>query len=76
MNHLKNIGRKIEFVKVFPFILLNNKIIDSQGYFIKYKDGDLCSNDYSRFYSSYIIFSCDYSLKYSRPKLLYTLDSI
>jgi hypothetical protein len=62
MRILVNMGSRIEYVK-----LIKNF---TSGIIVKYTDGDVCQEDPTKRYSSYLIITCDKRKKYSNSNSL------
>ena len=45
---IKNLGKKIAYIKMFPYT--NDSIISRDGFVIKYNDGDICLKNPSNYF--------------------------
>lgn len=62
----KNIGSKIESIKIIPQYKTLYKA-DQSGIMIKYSQGDICEEDPSQYYQTYLFLYCNNQLYYGLP---------
>jgi hypothetical protein len=71
---LKNIGRKIQKVRIFDKSIFNNHTL-RDGIMIKYESGDFCLNDRSKKYQSYLFLKCEKNFQSNAPVLAMKFQS-
>lgn len=66
IKFFKNIGSKIEAIKIIPQYKKLYKV-DQYGIMIKYTEGDICEEDPTQYYQTYLFLYCNNQLYFGFP---------
>ncbi len=75
LKTLLNVGNYIEYIKALPLMTNRNyKLGKTDGFYIKYAQGDVCMSDPKKNYTSYLFVLCDKFSNYNYP--IYKMKSL